>query len=412
MSSAPESDLQQKRTAAVAAALSLIKEFEGCELEAYPDPETGNEPWTIGWGTTDYKNGEAVREGDVIDQDTADTLLRDRVDSDYVTLEGHIPSWNDLNANQQAALLSFSYNCGVDWYGSDGFATLTSRVEHSDLGEVPGALMLYVNPGGPTEDGLRRRRKAEGDLWSKPVATVATVVVTPVTPEGDVIIEALKPTWLKKKPLQADELEEHEKVEVAQGKVYEVKTFTEVAATAHAQVELDHAAGTWFIFEPHWEVTRDHPTGERPRGDEPHSLDWSDFTAMVTPNLSVGEVLQWDRRRIPPEGAVRGRLLKTAEQFQRVRDAWGKPLAVTSFYRPEPINTEVGGVPGSRHITGEAMDIYPTTASLESFYEWIRRRWTGGLGDGRNRGFIHLDTRQGGCFVPGAGVMPCVEWLY
>ena len=26
--------------------------------------------------------------------------------------------------------------------------------------------MLYVNPGGPTEAGLRRRRKAEGALWS------------------------------------------------------------------------------------------------------------------------------------------------------------------------------------------------------------------------------------------------------
>ncbi len=38
--------------AAVAVALPLVKEFEGCRLEAYPDPETGGEPWAIGWGST------------------------------------------------------------------------------------------------------------------------------------------------------------------------------------------------------------------------------------------------------------------------------------------------------------------------------------------------------------------------
>jgi GH24 family phage-related lysozyme (muramidase) len=27
-------------------------------------------------------------------------------------------------------------------------------------------MMLYVNPGGPSEAGLRRRRKAEGALWN------------------------------------------------------------------------------------------------------------------------------------------------------------------------------------------------------------------------------------------------------
>jgi hypothetical protein len=30
---------------------------------------------------------------------------------------------------------------------------------------VPAALLLYINPGGPSEAGLRRRRKAEAALW-------------------------------------------------------------------------------------------------------------------------------------------------------------------------------------------------------------------------------------------------------
>jgi len=32
-----------------AAGLSLIRNFEGCRLEAYPDPGTGGQPFTIGF---------------------------------------------------------------------------------------------------------------------------------------------------------------------------------------------------------------------------------------------------------------------------------------------------------------------------------------------------------------------------
>jgi lysozyme len=41
------------------ACLTLIKRFEGCVLEAYPDPGTGNDPWTVGWGST----GPGIRKG-------------------------------------------------------------------------------------------------------------------------------------------------------------------------------------------------------------------------------------------------------------------------------------------------------------------------------------------------------------
>src|SRR5688500_784713 len=42
-----------------AAGVALVQRFEGCArrradglVEAYPDPGTGGEPWTIGWGAT------------------------------------------------------------------------------------------------------------------------------------------------------------------------------------------------------------------------------------------------------------------------------------------------------------------------------------------------------------------------
>jgi hypothetical protein len=218
-------------------------------------------------------------------------------------------------------------------------------------------------------------------------------------------LRALQDTWLKKTREAADDLGEKEKVAVAQGKEYGVAELRELPGDAHAEVVLAGGAGTWFVFEPHWETVQG--TGEA----MPAVIDWNDFGCLITPHLSVGEVLQWDKRRKPSGGAI-VRILKTAAEFEKIRLAWGAPLGVTSWYRPEPINAQVGGVPGSRHTTGEAFDIYPVGRSLDSFYEWIRRRWTGGLGDGRNKGFLHLDTRNGGHFVPGAGATPYTTWLY
>jgi GH24 family phage-related lysozyme (muramidase) len=152
--------------AAVAVALPLVKEFEGCRLTAYPDPETGGEPWTIGWGSTRDSHGRPFREGDRISQEQADALLRSRLEDDWRRLRDCIPIYKALSVNHQAALLSFTYNCGPRWFGAQGFDTLSKALKAGQLEAVPAALMLYVNPGGPSEAGLRRRRKAEGALWT------------------------------------------------------------------------------------------------------------------------------------------------------------------------------------------------------------------------------------------------------
>lgn len=157
---------------AVAVALPLVKEFEGCRLTSYPDPETGGDPWTIGWGSTRHLDGQPVQPGETITQVQADALLTQRLERDNQALASRITGWGQLNVNERAALLSFTYNCGIGWYGSEGFATLTGclqrglQLDAKELAKVPAALMLYVNPGGSSEAGLRRRRKAEGALWN------------------------------------------------------------------------------------------------------------------------------------------------------------------------------------------------------------------------------------------------------
>lgn len=397
-----------------AQALKLIKEFEGLELKSYDD---GVGVATIGYGTTRWPDGRKVKLGETCTQAQAEAMLEDFITKQILPKVTKIPHWEDMSEAQKGALISFAYNLGPSFFGSQGFETITKALRGPDWGEVPKAMMLYVNPGSPVEAGLRRRREAEGKVWSlglpKPVAP-------PSEPSPKVLLKivAVQDTWLKKKVEPAAQLDAKQKSAVAAGRVYDVVRYGEVAAQGHAEVELGHGAGTWFIFEPHWRKGAAAPPAQiqLPGGGldaQQAVVDWTDFESKVTPNLTVGEVLQFDKRRMPPAGSsMRGRLLRPAEQFEAVRMGWGRPLGVTSFYRPEPINQQVGGVPGSRHVTGEAFDVYPIGVSIEAFYQWILQRWTGGLGDGRNRGFVHLDTRNGGHFVPGAGVRPLVVWTY
>ncbi len=147
------------------AALQMIKQFEGCHLEAYPDPLSGGEPWTIGYGTTRYQDGRRVERGDKINAIEADMLLRQEVDRIADKLSSSVPHWREMATEQKCALISFSYNVGAGFYGSAGFETITARLRDREWAKVPDALLLYRNPGTNVEAGLRRRREAEGRLW-------------------------------------------------------------------------------------------------------------------------------------------------------------------------------------------------------------------------------------------------------
>lgn len=166
-------------------ALALIKQFEGCSLQAYPDPGTGGEPWTIGWGSTRHFDGTPVKKGDQVTQTMADDMLAAEVEHKCLpALAKAIPGWAEMKPEQQAALISFAWNCGWGFYGTTGFETITKRLRERDWAQVPAALMLYVNPGSSVEAGLRRRRAAEGALWAKalPKPPEQTAKLHPTSP--------------------------------------------------------------------------------------------------------------------------------------------------------------------------------------------------------------------------------------
>lgn len=171
--------LEDAAASDAALAASLIREFEGFEEAAYPDPKTGGAPWTIGWGATRYADGRAVRQGDRISQADGDRLLDDWVKRIRTVQAVRVPVWQQMNLQQRAALISFAYNLGENWYGSEGFATLTRVVGAKEWGAVPRTLELYRNPGTAVEAGLLRRRRAEGAMFAGGTAALAADVGRP-----------------------------------------------------------------------------------------------------------------------------------------------------------------------------------------------------------------------------------------
>lgn len=141
----------------------LVQEFEGCELRAYPDPASGGEPFTIGWGATIYQDSAPVKRGDRITQAQADALLDHHLRHYAAGLKLLLIGWDGWGANQQAALVSWAYNVGL---GAVGGSTLRREVNAGkSLQEVAAVQLLrWIDKGSAVEAGLRRRRRAELSL--------------------------------------------------------------------------------------------------------------------------------------------------------------------------------------------------------------------------------------------------------
>ena len=140
--------------------LAIVKEFEGCVLHAYPDPGTGGDPWTIGYGHT----GPEVRPGLVWTQQQAEQTLARELPVYRSQMLEVLPMASRWNGNQQAAMTSFVYNLGA---GALQGSTMRRRLM---AGEDPATVVRqefpkWVNGGGGPLPGLVRRRAAEVALF-------------------------------------------------------------------------------------------------------------------------------------------------------------------------------------------------------------------------------------------------------
>lgn len=138
---------------------NLIKKYEDCKLQAYPDPGTGAEPWTIGWGST----GPDIKKGTVWTQKQADDRLK--VDTEKkAAAVNKLLGGSKTSQNQFDALVDFAYNLG------EGNLAASTLLKLHKIGNYRGASAQFVRwnkANGKVLNGLTKRRLEESTLYSK-----------------------------------------------------------------------------------------------------------------------------------------------------------------------------------------------------------------------------------------------------
>ncbi len=161
------------RRAVGPAGIALIKQFEGCArlradglIEAYPDPDTGGAPWTIGWGAT----GQDRFSGSMIGPETRWTQAQcdARLAEDLVRYAADVAAAIGAALTTQSqfdALVSFHYNTGAI-----ARATLTQKHIAGDHAGAAREFARWNRAGGRVMQGLVRRRAAETELYQSGAA--------------------------------------------------------------------------------------------------------------------------------------------------------------------------------------------------------------------------------------------------
>lgn len=215
------------------AGVNLIKAFEGLALRAYHCPAG---VLTVGYGHT----GPDVYLGQQVSVQQAEQLLKNDLKEaeEAVNDSVKIP----INQNQFDALVSFAFNVGV---GSFKGSTLLRRLnKEQDLAQVAKEEFPRWSKGEGNEVllGLLRRRSAECELFCTAPAERLT---------GTVDITSKQSTWLKKEPIQADQLSSDKKASI-----YQARTIRNCKVLdhkdGHTQLELGFGLGTWWVFDAHW----------------------------------------------------------------------------------------------------------------------------------------------------------------
>jgi lysozyme len=139
----------------------FVKPFEGYarrlpngDCTAYPDPGTGGDPWTIGWGCT----GRDISPGTVWTVERAQSALESHLREFSIRLLQMSPRLHSEPAKRVAAILSWVYNCGL---GNYRVSTFKKRIDAGDWAGAREECVKWNKAAGRVLPGLTRRRVAE-----------------------------------------------------------------------------------------------------------------------------------------------------------------------------------------------------------------------------------------------------------
>lgn len=116
--------------------------------------------WTIGWGTTKYRSGKAVAEGDVITPKQAQEYF----DWDVSWFAGAVERLVQVPLTQEQfdALVSFVYNVGA---GALEKSTLLKKLNQRDYKGAAKEFLRWNTANGKKLPGLTKRREYEKWLF-------------------------------------------------------------------------------------------------------------------------------------------------------------------------------------------------------------------------------------------------------
>lgn len=118
-----------------------LKRDEGLRLEAYPDPISGHEPWTIGYGHT----GPEVHQGLVWTLEQAEVALQNDAAHHCAELAAALPWTESLDAARRRALQNMAFNLGLGQPGGRkgllGFKNTLGMIQRGEYERAADAML-------------------------------------------------------------------------------------------------------------------------------------------------------------------------------------------------------------------------------------------------------------------------------
>jgi lysozyme len=143
------------------AGIDLIKKWEGLRRSAYQDAVG---IWTIGYGHTSKAGPPEVKPGMVIEEQTADEILRRDI-SKFEQAVFKCVTY-PVNENQFSACVSLCFNIGPSNFRK---SLLVRRLNEGNIEAAANAFLSWRKAGGLILSGLIARRKEERELFLKEV---------------------------------------------------------------------------------------------------------------------------------------------------------------------------------------------------------------------------------------------------
>jgi hypothetical protein len=127
--------------------------------------------------------------------------------------------------------------------------------------------------------------------------------------------------------------------------------------------------------------------------------DLSEPILPETPNFKWYEALElrhWGMYCFPDNDFIFANIEATAQVMQKIRALLKRPIEVTSWYRPERYNMEIGGSKRSHHRMGMAVDFKVDGMTAGQVRERLKPRleyWDIRMQNSNTR-YIHIDIGE------------------